>query len=410
MKYIHNIVLLSRGIPPYLLSRELLLMNVATIITIQAVQANTKQIQKGFRPTTLNGKAVGNIHELTTGEYGVSCDMSSRNTFIKALGHIVQFVKAAAQPACKVSKAVFLFALLAAVMVPAAHAIDASDVKTANGGDVETSLAQAHGEISGLSQDVTSLYSKTDANAQAITDNAADQAKRDTVQNQHLYALDTAVIGKVDKTDFDADQARQDEQAKVDRDVRDNADKALENTIDKNKSDQDAVNAAQSDTDAGQNNHMFSTDKRVNDNTQAISDNSDSIRGVRQEQAAQGQFVQQNSANIAQNRQVINQHSRTLANHESRIGSLEGQTKQNRDDIQTNKKNISRVGAMAQAISGLHYDANNTGIAVAAGTYDGSNSLAMGSQFNTTERSAATVGVSYDGNVVGANAGWHTSF
>ena len=65
---------------------------------------------------------------------------------------------------------------------------------------------------------------------------------------------------------------------------------------------------------------------------------------------------------------------------------------------------------MAQAIAGLHYDANNTGIAVAAGTYDGAQAIAGGAQFNTSATSAATVGISWDGNAVGANVGWHKSF
>ncbi|VTR17854.1 Uncharacterised protein [Serratia fonticola] len=46
---------------------------------------------------------------------------------------------------------------------------------------------------------------------------------------------------------------------------------------------------------------------------------------------------------------------------------------------------------MAQAVSSLHYNRNESGYAVAAGEYDSEASIAGGMQFRTSQDSAVTV-------------------
>ncbi|WP_455907015.1 YadA-like family protein [Serratia fonticola] len=65
---------------------------------------------------------------------------------------------------------------------------------------------------------------------------------------------------------------------------------------------------------------------------------------------------------------------------------------------------------MAQAVSSLHYNRNESGYAVAAGEYDSEASIAGGMQFRTSQDSAVTVQVSWDGNATGAGVGFHSNF
>ncbi|CAI2042902.1 YadA-like C-terminal region [Serratia fonticola] len=127
------------------------------------------------------------------------------------------------------------------------------------------------------------------------------------------------------------------------------------------------------------------------------------LRGVRNEQAAQGAYIQQNSANVALNRSRIASNSAAINQNSHDIAA-------NRKDIDENTKDIKRVGAMAQAVSSLHYNRNESGYAVAAGEYDGEASIAGGMQFSTSQDSAVTMQVSWDGNATGAGVGFHSNF
>ncbi|MFN3067748.1 hypothetical protein ACKWMY_06465 [Serratia sp. J2] len=127
------------------------------------------------------------------------------------------------------------------------------------------------------------------------------------------------------------------------------------------------------------------------------------LRGVRNEQAAQGAYIQQNSANVALNRSRIASNSAAINQNSHDIAA-------NRKDIDENTKDIKRVGAMAQAVSSLHYNRNESGYAVAAGEYDGEVSIAGGMQFSTSQDSAVTMQVSWDGNATGAGVGFHSNF
>ncbi len=127
------------------------------------------------------------------------------------------------------------------------------------------------------------------------------------------------------------------------------------------------------------------------------------LRGVRNEQAAQGAYIQQNSANVALNRSRIASNSAAINQNSHDIAA-------NRKDIDENTKDIKRVGAMAQAVSSLHYNRNESGYAVAAGEYDGEASIAGGMQFSTSQDSAVTMQVSWDGNATSAGVGFHSNF
>ncbi len=127
------------------------------------------------------------------------------------------------------------------------------------------------------------------------------------------------------------------------------------------------------------------------------------LRGVRNEQAAQGAYIQQNSADVALNRSRIVSNSAAINQNSHDIAA-------NREDIDENTKDIKRVGAMAQAVSSLHYNRNESGYAVAAGEYDGEASIAGGMQFSTSQDSAVTMQVSWDGNATGAGVGFHSNF
>jgi hypothetical protein len=134
-----------------------------------------------------------------------------------------------------------------------------------------------------------------------------------------------------------------------------------------------------------------------------VNANGVALRGVRNEQAAQGAYIQQNSANVALNRARIASNSAAINQNSHDIAA-------NRKDIDENTKDIKRVGAMAQAVSSLHYNRNESGYAVAAGEYDGEASIAGGMQFSTSQDSAVTMQVSWDGNATGAGVGFHSNF
>lgn len=78
--------------------------------------------------------------------------------------------------------------------------------------------------------------------------------------------------------------------------------------------------------------------------------------------------------------------------------------------IKVNSRAIKRLGATAEAAANLHYNANNSGYAIAAGEYNGESALAAGIQFRTGQSTAITVQASYDAESTGGSAGFHGDF
>lgn len=76
-------------------------------------------------------------------------------------------------------------------------------------------------------------------------------------------------------------------------------------------------------------------------------------------------------------------------------------------EIQNLQDGINRVGALSMATSGLHYNGMESGGAVALGTYNGANAIAVGTQYQINTNAAATLQGVYDGKNFGASAGVH---
>lgn len=84
--------------------------------------------------------------------------------------------------------------------------------------------------------------------------------------------------------------------------------------------------------------------------------------------------------------------------------------KRNEQDIKDIKKSVKNLGAGMAANSNLHYNANQSGYAVAVGEYQGSTAIAGGTQFRTGSNTAVTLQVSYDGEGTGASVGFHGNY
>lgn len=405
-------------------------MNVATKITIQSVQANTKQESKGFWSTVLNGKTIGNIHKLTTGGYGVSVDMSEHTTFMKALGHMVKFVKAAAQPSRTV-KAVFSFAVMAAVMAPAAQAATPAAYNQFQHGATQfntlpedapvNQVTDAYNEalaglnrmgITGQNQDdLIANYSNL-SDYQSAFKWAGVQVPADVVSVPMILVTDTASKPMTTITNTATKPAASVEDvAQNTKDIADNSGliRAVAKGVTTNT---DAIAQAQ---DTAQNAQQIAegvalvdanrqrtasqhvapvaplngadgkdgvtttvTKVQVDTATQAqVQGNSASIRGVRSEVQTQGQFIQQN-------RQVINQHSAQITANSKRID-------QNSKDISDTRESLKRGLNNAAAMTGLHYHSNDS-YAVSAGTANGDGAaIAGGLSKSITQHTAATM-------------------
>ncbi|POT56094.1 hypothetical protein C3432_19135 [Citrobacter amalonaticus] len=86
------------------------------------------------------------------------------------------------------------------------------------------------------------------------------------------------------------------------------------------------------------------------------------------------------------------------------------QAAKNEQDIAELKRDVRNLGASAQASANLHYNANQSGYAVAVGQYESSTAIAGGMQFQANAHSAVTVQASYDGTAAGGSLGFHSDF
>ncbi|MCS5736720.1 YadA C-terminal domain-containing protein, partial [Herbiconiux daphne] len=109
-------------------------------------------------------------------------------------------------------------------------------------------------------------------------------------------------------------------------------------------------------------------------------------------------------------RATVLSHSRAINRNSAAIERNSKAIERNTKQIAANTKAIKQVGAMAQATSNLHYNASNSGYAMAVGEYKGAVAFAGGVQKQINEHTAVTVQVSYDGDSVGASVGIHGDF
>ncbi|MEQ9772713.1 hypothetical protein ABRQ03_17955 [Pectobacterium jejuense] len=119
--------------------------------------------------------------------------------------------------------------------------------------------------------------------------------------------------------------------------------------------------------------------------TQQVSNNAASLRAVRTEQDAQGEFVQHQAAFTHQNSARLDQDSADIAHNSQRID-------QNAKRIDETKEDLKRGLNNAAAMSSLHFNGNRDSWALSTGSANGEGAaLAGGMQKSLTEHTAVTV-------------------
>uniref|UniRef100_UPI0034CD6BF6 YadA-like family protein n=1 Tax=Enterobacter hormaechei TaxID=158836 RepID=UPI0034CD6BF6 len=98
---------------------------------------------------------------------------------------------------------------------------------------------------------------------------------------------------------------------------------------------------------------------------------------------------------------------RTMGNFKSYTNNRFNQVE---NEIENNKRAIKRLGAASEATANLHFNANHSGYAIAAGEYDGETALAAGVQFRTSKTTAISLQASYDAESTGGSIGLHGDF
>lgn len=137
---------------------------------------------------------------------------------------------------------------------------------------------------------------------------------------------------------------------------------------------------------------------------QATSETETSIRGVRSEQAVQGEFIQREAVAIDQNSAAITSNAQRIENNSQRIDRNAKRIDETREDL---KKGLNNAAAM----TGLHYHSNDA-YAISAGTSNGEGAaLAGGLSHGFTPHTAATVqaSTSMDGGYM-ASVGFSGDF
>lgn len=118
-------------------------------------------------------------------------------------------------------------------------------------------------------------------------------------------------------------------------------------------------------------------------------------------------------ANTRRVESVVGTQAASLAfqdKQSEQISGLQNSVNSNKSAIETNRRDIKRVGANAVAAANLHYNGVNSGYGLSVGNYRGETALAGGLQFNVSEHAAITTQVSYDGSGTGVAAGIHSDF
>ncbi|MCU1789135.1 hypothetical protein CUU54_09725 [Pectobacterium polaris] len=119
--------------------------------------------------------------------------------------------------------------------------------------------------------------------------------------------------------------------------------------------------------------------------TQQVSNNVTSLRAVRTEQDAQGEFVQRQVT-------VNNQHSARLTQDSADIAHNSQRIDQNAKRIDETKEDLKRGLNNAAAMSSLHFNGNRDSWALSTGSANGEGAaLAGGMQKSLTEHTAVTV-------------------
>ena len=125
------------------------------------------------------------------------------------------------------------------------------------------------------------------------------------------------------------------------------------------------------------------TQQQVSNNKTAISSNTAAIRGVRSEQATQGEYIQRQA-------NVINQHSVRIEQNSAAISRNSQRIDQNAKRIDDTREDLKRGLNNAAAMTGLHYHSNDA-YALSAGTANGDGAaLAGGLSHSLTDHTSAT--------------------
>lgn len=360
--------------------------------TITTIQRNTKQVQPGYWTTTLpnSQKVISNIVKIAAGEYGCTHDLSRHNSFMACLAHIMPLFKEALSVARKAFvKRIALGSLLVAagVITGAAHASEGG-LAAANGfpaayEEINTALHDPNGrDFNRAMQVAQNRLGLSAADAEMFV------SKIETGKIQPMTTLTPATQQQVTPEHV----SHSVESSKADK-------KAERNTVDHTpptetvKGRYTVKNYLKANTPR---NGLDGKDGKTGNDGAAGNDGVTTVITRSEVDTATQQQVSHNTASIAGNRADIRNNSQRIDENSKRIDET--------------RKEVKRVGAMSQAIAGLHYNRSESGAAVAVGEYSGNTAIAGGAQFNTSDNSAATVGVSWDGESVGANVGWHTSF
>lgn len=135
-----------------------------------------------------------------------------------------------------------------------------------------------------------------------------------------------------------------------------------------------------------------------------VAANETAIRGVRSEQAVQGEFIQREAVAINHNAAAISSNTQRIDNNSQRIDRNAKRIDDTREDL---KKGLNNAAAM----TGLHYHSNDA-YALSVGTANGEGAaLAGGLSHGFTEHTAATVqaSTSMDGGYM-ASVGFSGDF
>ena len=258
---------------------------------------------------------------------------------------------------------------------------------------------------------------------QDILINSADS--KATAALQGVAANGAALTGKVDKTDFVADQQRQDDALNNEASIRADGDSALDAKIG-TKADQAALDKETADRVAANHAQDVVTAQNYHDTTQKLAtkvDTStftadqkrqDSLIATKVDNSTFQQRAADLDVRIAENRaaqqktnQVVAGHTAQLANHEQRITGLEQQTNANfkdlRNQIDDNKREANAGIAGVAAIATIPQVTNKQDFSIGAGVgaRDGESALAVGFSGRITPNVVTKVAVSTD-----SQSGW----
>lgn len=168
----------------------------------------------------------------------------------------------------------------------------------------------------------------------------------------------------------------------------------------------DSTNVNKNDTSITKGNNPAKNINKNNDSKDGV----DEVNGVKD--VTSGTASQRDNDEIKPE-SVISHHMRR-AEKIKLINSMKSYTdyrfNQAESQIEDNSRAIKRLGATAEAAANLHYNANHSGYAIAAGEYNGESALAAGIQFKTSQSTAITLQASYDAESTGGSVGFHGDF